>query len=125
LSSASSPGDGVSKVVRSLSHQRGKETKIKTNRQTEKTNKKTTKQNKNPKFKWNLNPSASSSTSVIVSSKEEKKRKKKESVDIFVNVYLRLRLTCLSCQPAVAGGFIYADLRSELNTHLAPQALFI
>jgi hypothetical protein len=28
------------------------------------------------------------------------------------------------CQPAVAGGFIYAALRSELNTHLAPQALF-
>jgi hypothetical protein len=28
------------------------------------------------------------------------------------------------CQPAVAGGFIYADLRSELNTHLVPQALF-
>jgi hypothetical protein len=28
------------------------------------------------------------------------------------------------CQPAVAGHFIYADLRSELNTHLAPQALF-
>jgi hypothetical protein len=28
------------------------------------------------------------------------------------------------CQPAVAGGVIYADLRSELNTHLAPQALF-
>jgi hypothetical protein len=28
------------------------------------------------------------------------------------------------CQPAVAGGFIYADLRSELNTHLAPQGLF-
>jgi hypothetical protein len=28
------------------------------------------------------------------------------------------------CQPAVAGGFIYADLRSELNAHLAPQALF-
>jgi hypothetical protein len=28
------------------------------------------------------------------------------------------------CQPAVAGGFIYADLTSELNTHLAPQALF-
>jgi hypothetical protein len=27
-------------------------------------------------------------------------------------------------QPAVAGGFIYADLRSELNTYLAPQALF-
>jgi hypothetical protein len=28
------------------------------------------------------------------------------------------------CQPAVAGGFIYADLRGELNTHLALQALF-
>jgi hypothetical protein len=28
------------------------------------------------------------------------------------------------CQPAVAGVVIYADLRSELNTHLAPQALF-
>jgi hypothetical protein len=28
------------------------------------------------------------------------------------------------CQRAVAGGVIYADLRGELNTHLAPQALF-
>jgi hypothetical protein len=28
------------------------------------------------------------------------------------------------CQPAVVEGFIYADLRSEPNTHLAPQALF-
>jgi hypothetical protein len=28
------------------------------------------------------------------------------------------------CQPAVAGGFIYADLRGELSTHLVPQALF-
>jgi hypothetical protein len=28
------------------------------------------------------------------------------------------------CQPAVAGGFIYADLRSELSSHLAPLALF-
>jgi hypothetical protein len=28
------------------------------------------------------------------------------------------------CQPAVAGGIIYADLSSELNTPLAPQALF-
>jgi hypothetical protein len=27
-------------------------------------------------------------------------------------------------QPAVAGGFIYADLRGVLSTHLAPQALF-
>jgi hypothetical protein len=28
------------------------------------------------------------------------------------------------CQPAVAGDFIYADLRGELSTHLALQALF-
>jgi hypothetical protein len=28
------------------------------------------------------------------------------------------------CQPAVAGGVIYADLRGKLSTHLAPQALF-
>jgi hypothetical protein len=28
------------------------------------------------------------------------------------------------CQPAVAGGIIYADLRGELNTHLALKALF-
>jgi hypothetical protein len=29
------------------------------------------------------------------------------------------------CQPAVAGGFIYADLRSKLSTHLAPQACLL
>jgi hypothetical protein len=77
---------------------KGKKTKNKTNRQTEKTNKKTKiKQNKNPKFKCNtvlVSPSASSPSSVIVSSKEEKKRKKKESGDSSVNVYLRLQLTC-------------------------------
>jgi hypothetical protein len=28
------------------------------------------------------------------------------------------------CQPAVAGSVIYADLRGEISTHLAPQALF-
>jgi hypothetical protein len=28
------------------------------------------------------------------------------------------------CQPAVAGGFIYADLRSELNIHLAAATSF-
>jgi hypothetical protein len=33
-------------------------------------------------------------------------------------------LPACCCQPAVAGGFIYADLRGELSTHLAPQALF-
>jgi hypothetical protein len=33
-------------------------------------------------------------------------------------------LPACCCQSAVAGGIIYADLRGELNTHLAPQALF-
>jgi hypothetical protein len=28
------------------------------------------------------------------------------------------------CQPAVAGGVVYADLWGKLSTHLAPQALF-
>jgi hypothetical protein len=33
-------------------------------------------------------------------------------------------LPARSCQPAVAGGIIYADFRGELSTHLALQALF-
>jgi hypothetical protein len=33
-------------------------------------------------------------------------------------------LPACCCQPAVARGIIYADLRGELNTHLALQALF-
>jgi hypothetical protein len=33
-------------------------------------------------------------------------------------------LPACCCQPAVAGGVIYADLWGELNTHLALQALF-
>jgi hypothetical protein len=41
-----------------------------------------------------------------------------------VNGYLRLWLPARCCQPAVAGGVIYADLRSELSSHLALQALF-
>jgi hypothetical protein len=41
-----------------------------------------------------------------------------------VNGYLRLWLAACCCQPAVPGGVIYADLRGELSTHLAPQVLF-
>jgi hypothetical protein len=33
-------------------------------------------------------------------------------------------LPACCCQPAVAGGIIYADLRGEFSTHLVPQALF-
>jgi hypothetical protein len=63
---------------------------------------------------------------VVVSSKGERK-KKKESGDCSVNGYLGLWLACCACccQTAIAEGFIYADLRSEVNTHLAQQALFI
>jgi hypothetical protein len=92
---------------------------------------KTTKNNKKnptkcPKFKCNtvsVSFSACRCSFVVVSSKEER-RKKKESGDSSVNGYLRLWLTCPQLLPAFAGGVIYADLRSELNTHLAPQALF-
>jgi hypothetical protein len=34
-------------------------------------------------------------------------------------------LPACCCQPAVAGGVIYADLWGELSTHLALQALFV
>jgi hypothetical protein len=41
-----------------------------------------------------------------------------------VNGICSCGLPARCCQPAVAGGVIYVDLRSELNTLLAPQALF-
>jgi hypothetical protein len=68
--SASNPGDGVSEVVLSLSHQRGK--KQNKNKQTKKNTKKC------PKFKCNTVPvsfSARRCSSVVVSSKEERKKK--------------------------------------------------
>jgi hypothetical protein len=51
-------------------------------------------------------------------------RKKKRVGDSSVNGYLWLWLASHFCQPAVAGGIIYADLRGELSTHLAQLALF-
>jgi hypothetical protein len=71
-----------------------------------------------------LNPLASNSSSVIVSSKEEKRKKK----------VCRQFCECLSESathlPAAVSqlllqALLIANLRSELNTHLAPQALFI
>jgi hypothetical protein len=41
-----------------------------------------------------------------------------------VNGICSCGLPACCCQPAVAGGVIYADLRGELSTHLALQALF-
>jgi hypothetical protein len=54
----------------------------------------------------------------------QRKREKKESGDSSVNGICGCGLPVRCCQSAVAGGIIYADLRSEFNTHLAPQALF-
>jgi hypothetical protein len=80
----SNPGDGVSEVVSSLSHQRGKKT--------------TPKKKKAPQSVPSSNAIVSVSFSacrcglVVVSSKEE--RKKKESGDSSVNGYLWLWLAC-------------------------------
>jgi hypothetical protein len=79
-----------------------------------------------PRFKCNT-VSVSFSTcrcnSVVLSSKVGR-QKKKESGDSSENVICSCVLPAHCCQPAVAGGVIYADLRGELSTHLALQALF-
>jgi hypothetical protein len=56
--------------------------------------------------------------------KKRKKKKKKESGDSSENGICGCGLPAHCCQPAVAGGIIYADLWGELSTPLAPQALF-
>jgi hypothetical protein len=53
-----------------------------------------------------------------------REREKKESGDSSENGICSCGLPACLCQPAVAGGVIYADLWGELNTLLAPQALF-
>jgi hypothetical protein len=80
-----------------------------------------------PKFKCNtvsVSFSACRCSSVVLSSMVGRKRKKKESGDSSENGICGCGLPARCCQPAVAGGIIYADLRGELNTHLALQALF-
>jgi hypothetical protein len=58
-------------------------------------------------------------------SHQRERGKKKESGDSSENGICHCGSPAGCCQPAVAaGGVIYADLRGELNTHLAPQALF-
>jgi hypothetical protein len=52
-------------------------------------------------------------------------REKKESGDSSENGICSCGLPAHCCQPAVAGGIIYADLWGELSTHLDLQALFI
>jgi hypothetical protein len=50
--------------------------------------------------------------------------KKKETGDSSVNVYLRLWLICPLLSACCWWRLFYADLRSELDTQLAPQAVF-
>jgi hypothetical protein len=56
--------------------------------------------------------------------KGREREKKKVSGDSSVNRICSCGLPACGCQPAVAGGIIYADLRDEFNTHLVLQALF-
>jgi hypothetical protein len=53
-----------------------------------------------------------------------RKKQKKESGDSSENGICSFGLPVHCCQPAVAGGIIYADLWGKLSTHLALQALF-
>jgi hypothetical protein len=101
---------------------------VKKNQNTKQTKKENT--TKYPKFKCNtvsVSLSACSCSSVIVSSKEEKKKKEKKG-------FWRQFCECLSEAAAhlpatvsqlLQEALLIADLRSELNTHRAPQTLFI
>jgi hypothetical protein len=102
---------------------KGEKTQTKPNQTTQ--NKKNT--TKCSKFKCNtvsVSFSACRCNSVVFSSKVGRKRKKKESGDSSVNGICSCGLPACCCQPAVAGGFIYADLWGELSIHPVPQALF-
>jgi hypothetical protein len=87
---------------------------------------KTKKPTKCPKFKCNTVsvsfPACRCSLVVFSSKVGREKKKKKESGDSSVNGICGCGLPAHCCQPAVAGGIIYADLRGELSTHLAPTS---
>jgi hypothetical protein len=79
-----------------------------------------------PKFKCNtvsVSFSACRCSSVVFSSKVGREKKKSLETGLCMAI-CGCGLPARCCQPAVAGGFIYADLRGELSTHLAPQVLF-
>jgi hypothetical protein len=113
-----------------LSHQRGTKTKTKQNKARQHKAKNKTKQKKKPrkcpKFKRNtvsVSFSACRCSSVVFSLKVGRE-KKKESGDSAVNGYLRLWVACPLLSACCCWRLIYADLRGELSTHLALQALF-
>jgi hypothetical protein len=85
-----------------------------------------TKPTKCPNFKCNtvsVSFSACRCSSVVFSSKVGREKKKSLETVLWMAI-CGCGLPARCCQPAVAGGVIYADLRSELKTQLASQALF-
>jgi hypothetical protein len=79
-----------------------------------------------PKFKCNTVSvcfSACRCSSVVFSSKAGREKKKSLETGLWMAI-CGCGSLAYCCHPAVAGGIIYADLRGELSTHLAPQALF-
>jgi hypothetical protein len=84
----------------------------------------------NPKFKCNtvsVSLSASNPISVIVSLKEERNKETKKK-RVWRQLCERLSEAAAHLPAAVSllllQTLLIADLRSELNTHLTPQALF-
>jgi hypothetical protein len=83
---------------------------------------------KNPKIKCNtvsVSTSTSNPSSVIVSSKKEKKKKKgvwRQLCECLSEVVAHLPA---AVSHLLLQALLIADLRNELYTHLAPQALFI
>jgi hypothetical protein len=67
--------------------------------------------------------SACRCSSVVFSSKVGREKKKSLETGLWMAI-CGCGLPAHCCQPAVAGGVIYADLLGELNTHLSLQALF-
>jgi hypothetical protein len=79
-----------------------------------------------PNFKWNtvsVNFSECRCSLVVFSSKIGREEEKSLETGLWMAT-CGCGLPAHCCHPAVAGGIIYADLRSELSTHLALQALF-
>jgi hypothetical protein len=76
-----------------------------------------------PKFKCNtvsVSLSASRRSLVVVASKEErKKRVWRQFCECLSGAHLRTAVSLLLLE-----ALLIADLRSEVSTHLAPQALF-
>jgi hypothetical protein len=100
-----------------LSHQRGKKTTTKKQNTTQ-----------HPKFKCNtvsVSLLAFWYSSVVVSSKEEKKKEKRVWKQFCECLSEAVAHLPTAVSQLLLEALLIADLRDELSTHLAPQALFI